>query len=131
LYYHWDEDIAHLLTDPGNPTRYIANTWSMRHFKGFESLAPLQWCSMRLYDYPAISTFNGLAERSWHFPGGRPTVFVDGHVSILNNKYYKGDYQYILSANANDGGVPASQVHSYVGPNWQLYQANIYALSEN
>ncbi len=131
LFYHWNNDIAHATTDPGNASLYVANTWSLRHFKGFESQAPIQWCSMRLYNYPAMNTFNGLAVRSWHFPGGRPTVFVDGHVSILNNKYYKGDYQYILSANATDGGIPASQVHSYVGQDWQQYQANIYTLSEN
>jgi prepilin-type N-terminal cleavage/methylation domain-containing protein len=104
----------------GNPGTW--DIWRPSYFRSFATQAPLQWCSRARS--PGFETYTA---RSWHYPAGRPTLFVDGHVTVLNNKYYKGDYDNIMSANA----VPA--VHAWVEPwsaNWK-YQASKYALSEN
>lgn len=118
LYYHVTSDI-NWRPLPGKPVA----CWRPSYFKGWEAQSPLQWCSVRLT--PGYDSL-GLNCRSWHYPNGRPTLFVDGHATVLNNPYYKGDFDNILSANA----TPA--VHQYVQPwgsDWQ-YQASHYAVSE-
>ena len=128
LYYHFMGDVSKRLVS-GNPSEPAAPSWRPDFFKGWQAQVPVQWCSMRLYN--GNST---LAARSFHYPGGRPTVFVDGHATALQNEYYKGDYQHILSSNAQP------RIHQY----WESYYptglappndkahggGNRYALSE-
>ncbi len=119
LWYHYRTD--HSFRPPQSTT---GPTWRRTYFRGHESAAPLQWCSVRLT--PGNDN-RGLAARSWHYPNGRPTLFVDGHAAVLNNPYYKGDFQHILSANAEP-----LNVHAWVQPygsDW-LYSASKYEVSE-
>ena len=63
----------------------------------------------------------------------RPAVFIDGHVSVLNQEAYKGNYQNIMSSNANN---PKPNIHQYfeisyptpLGPKYG--GCNRFALSE-
>jgi prepilin-type N-terminal cleavage/methylation domain-containing protein/prepilin-type processing-associated H-X9-DG protein len=119
LYYH-ERASAHYVAAPSLPTPGNPVTWKSSYHRPNTTEAPMQWCSMRLT--PGSGT-NALGIRSFHFPGGRPVLFVDGHVSVLNNPRYKGDYQDILSANAT---VPPHRVRSF-----NLAQAGKYALGEN
>jgi len=118
LYYHERGsshyvDASGSLPSPGSPL-----TWRSRYFSPYQSQVPLQWCSIRLTPLGQ----NAVGQRSFHYPGGRPTLFVDGHVSVLNNAFYKGDFQNILSANAS------SPPHAYRTTNYA--QAGKYALGE-
>jgi prepilin-type N-terminal cleavage/methylation domain-containing protein len=124
LYYHEragshyvEDDGTPLLPQPGAP-----NTWRARYFAPYHTETPMQWCSMRLT--PGAPS-NALGIRSFHYPGGRPTLFIDGHVSVLNKEVYKGDSQAILTSNA---GSPPHKVQSAPTNFWQ---AGKYALSEN
>lgn len=131
LYYHERASI-HYLNNGVTVNSKPIESWRSKYYQPYLSQVPIQYCSMRLYDFPANNTWNGLGIRGWHYsgnqPGGRPTLFIDGHVSVLNNPYYKNDDQHILSANAAPAGV-----HEFVQPwdavYWQ-YQASKYALSE-
>jgi prepilin-type N-terminal cleavage/methylation domain-containing protein len=126
LYYHFTSDVGYIRAGNTNP-KYPC--WRLNYYKGWYAQMPIQWCSLR--QTPGTDQY-GLAMRSWHFPGGRPTLFIDGHAAVLNNKYYKGDYENIMSCNA----VP--YIHQYMQPygagpppagEW-AYQASRYALSE-
>ena len=66
------------------------NRWKKKFYRPFLTSMPLHWCSMRLSpDWP-----KGTAARSWHFPGGRPVLFMDGHVGVVNHATYKGDFNW-------------------------------------
>src|SRR5690606_37353956 len=84
LYYHITTDHSWRNLVGGVPTKPSVSgpTWRRTYFKGHEFAAPLQWCSVRLT--PGEDA-RGLDCRSWHWPDGRPTLFVDGHVAVLNN----------------------------------------------
>ena len=100
-------------------------SWRPKYFWGYESQSPLQWCST--WHTPMEPAIGGIGKRSWHYPDGRPTLFVDGHAAVLMNEFYQGDHDHIVAANAVPGGV-----HAYVqpwGPDW-AYQASHYATSE-
>lgn len=106
LGYHWGSSMIQApvpTTDPAKPLGQ--SLWRLSHYRQQQQGMPLQWCSMRLYGGSATSNSFGI--RSWHFPGGRPTLFMDGHATVLNNKFYKGDYQNIMSSN------PSPNVHAY------------------
>jgi prepilin-type N-terminal cleavage/methylation domain-containing protein len=125
LYYHWNTSEAQRPLVAA--TVPLAPSWRPGFFKGWQDSAPVQWCSMRLYG----GAWNTLGARSWHFPGGRPTVFIDGHAGVVKNDYYKGDYQNILSSNA------APNIHryreiSYPTPQGAVFGGgNRFALREN
>jgi prepilin-type processing-associated H-X9-DG protein len=104
------------LPTPGNPV-----TWKSRYFAPYTAETPMQWCSMRLT--PGAPS-NALGIRSFHYPGGRPVLFVDGHVSVLNKPDYKGDTQALLSANYTPVGVHRIRTTN-------LAQAGKFALGEN
>lgn len=115
----------HLVTDKsfrwswGTPTT-TGYTWRASYFRKREAKQPIQWCSVRLS--PGFD--NG--KQTWHGALGRPTVFVDGHVAVLRNKYYAGDFDHIMVA------APAPNIHEWTqpwGPDW-LYSASRYCLSE-
>jgi prepilin-type N-terminal cleavage/methylation domain-containing protein len=128
LYNHWNSDEAKRIT-LANPAVPLAPSFRPRFFRGFQTEVPIQWCSMRLYN--GLASTNTLAIRSFHYPGGRPTVFVDGHVAVLNNEYYKGDHGHILTSNANPKVHKYFEV-SYPTPNGPMYGGgNRFALSEN
>ncbi len=82
---------------PGGP-----EAWRRKHYSKWLQQMPLQWCSTRgiLVD--------SLAMPSWHVTGppgaevgGRPVLFMDGHVTVVTNRYYIGAYQNILTSNAS------------------------------
>ncbi len=100
-------------------------TWRQSYFRKREQKAPLQWCSQR--GAPGFDD-KGLAARSWHGPAARPTLFVDGHVAVLRNPFYAGDFQNILSANASPNIHEWSQKYSEDGT-W-LFSASVYSVSE-
>lgn len=109
------------------PATYYTPTkpmWDIRYFGRNGVQTPFQWCSVRLAgSFPSA----GLNAQSWHWPkGGRPTLFFDGHVAVLKNKYYAGPYQAIMNANyltpATDN-PPSVSIHDYGRP-WQGVYAN-------
>lgn len=96
---------------------------------------PVQWCSMRM-PWGTLATnpvYNNYAIRSWHYPDGRPTAFADGHAAVLNNPYYKGDYDYLMSSLADKDlttllGQP-TRIHDYADSTGNS-KRNKFALSE-
>jgi prepilin-type N-terminal cleavage/methylation domain-containing protein len=126
LYYHERASSHYLKLDGSNlipvSDKHVPDAWRPHRYRKHATRTPIQFCSMR--ESPGFSI---LGARSWHFPGGRPTAFIDGHAEVLNHFYYKGDYQHVLSANASPGGV-----HNYVqewdSTTW-LYQASFYEVS--
>ena len=106
LYYH-ERDSYHYTTgssadavaplNPGGP-----ESWRRKHYREWLPQMPLQWCSTR-----GILS-NSLSMPSWHVTGGpghevggRPVLFMDGHVAVVTNRYYIGSYQNIMSRNAS------------------------------
>ncbi len=128
LFYHESNDKRWRNNVGGVPTASTGNpgdVWRPSYFKGFSNDAPLQWCSAR--SSPGFDAL-GLGVRSWHVAGGRPTLFVDGHVRVLKNRYYTGDFQNILSANA--GPVVHRWVQPYGdGSQWR-FSSSKYAVSD-
>jgi prepilin-type N-terminal cleavage/methylation domain-containing protein len=135
LQYHFQEDDSAYDADPSiKATQIKIPSYRPSFFRGWHTQVPMQFCSMGRY--AGTTPPDGLVRESFHFPGGRPVVFIDGHVSILNNKYYKGNYQNIMSSNA----MP--NVHQYfenqyetglpIGtpPGRKYGGCNRYALSE-
>jgi len=118
LYYHERGSSHYIDAGTGLPSAGAPLTWRSRYFSPYQSQVPMQWCSVRL----TPAGLSALGQRSFHYPGGRPTLFVDGHCAVLNNPLYKGDFQNILSANG------ASPPHQYRTTNFA--QAGKYALSE-
>lgn len=120
LWYHWYFDAR--TYDSGNlPVTKDKNIlcWRRQWFRSTMSQTPIQWCSRRMTVDP-----DNLGVESWHFPGGRPVVFMDGHAAVVNNSYYKGAFQDILMAN--------SSVHQYAIASGQwvaVYDA--FAMSED
>jgi prepilin-type N-terminal cleavage/methylation domain-containing protein len=132
LWYHWFNDVMHAPFDATPRPR--APSWRPKFFRKWEVQVANQWCSMR--QYPGFQT---LAARSFHYPLGRPAVFLDGHVTVLNNPWYKGDYEAILSSNwaTPVSATPSNKnIHAYfelnyptpLGPMWG--GGNRFALSE-
>lgn len=117
------------------PASYYSPTkpmWNINYFERNGVQTPFQWCSVRSSgSYPSA----GLNAQSWHWPkGGRPTLFMDGHVAVLKNKYYAGPYQAILNANFltpstdNPGSVT---IHAYGRAYKGIYaNDNPFGLSE-
>lgn len=96
MYYHWNGDEAKRAT-LANPAVALAPSYRPKFFKGWEVQVPVQFCSMnRVY---GLASLDGIIQKSFHYPRGRPTVFIDGHVANLKNEYYQGNYQNILSSN--------------------------------
>jgi prepilin-type N-terminal cleavage/methylation domain-containing protein len=95
--YYQERDSSHYLDSAGVPLNPKSDIrWRKKYFRPYTASMPLQWCSMG--NSPGWPSSQRLAARSWHFPGGRPTLFMDGHVSVLNHKVYKGDSQYMTLA---------------------------------
>jgi prepilin-type N-terminal cleavage/methylation domain-containing protein/prepilin-type processing-associated H-X9-DG protein len=132
LYYAWNEDDSAYTADPSLVgTSIKIPSYRPSFFKGWHSQVPIQYCSMNRYFGGSL---NGVANASFHFPGGRPTVFVDGHVAVLNNQYYKGHptykYQHIMSSNATPNQHQYFEI-SYPTPMGPKYGGcNRFALSE-
>jgi hypothetical protein len=139
LYYH-ERASPHYLVNGAPASAVTAETWRAKYFAPYAAQVPIQWCSMRGFNGLSGSNYyNALGMHSWHAitptPGGgglygsRPTLFIDGHVAVLENMYYSGDFQHVLSANATP-----KTVHAYIEPNSNppagLGQAARYALSE-
>jgi hypothetical protein len=130
---HWASDARYRTNGAGvttTPATYFAipkPSWEIKFHKGRLHQVPFQWCSMRLSP-PMLA--KGTSVRSWHFPGGRPTLFMDGHVTVLNNRYHKGDFDHML----NSGAVPmihAYREFQYVTPQGTYFGAgNRFGLSE-
>ena len=121
LWYHLQGDVSQVLNPNGplstSPTTTLYNSWRSSWFKnqngdgGWDQQVPIQWCSMRLYGNAHSNFFGGFGVRSWHYPYGRPTAFLDGHVTVLNNPIYKGDYDTIC--NADESGSLAVYQWNY------------------
>lgn len=119
--------------------------WQPGYWKKGTAQAPLQWCSTRLSGKyprnPLDGSALGLNGFSWHSSGmdsirkipkyERPTLFMDGHCSVLKNPYYAGPYQAILGAAFTiPGTAPAKSPHQWrdsVGNG----NSDPYGLSEN
>lgn len=136
LLYNWWAEPAAYNPAAGQPLQgaainaqaYGLHPWRMvSHVpRQYHCQVPVQFCSTRGADP------NGVGCRSWHYPNGRPTAFLDGHVAVLMNKLYQGgpdmyggDAQNIFSCNAQPN------IHAW-GPytNQWLWAASPYALSE-
>ncbi len=79
---------------------------------------PVQFCSMK-----GNSPDGNVTNASWHYPYGRPTSFLDGHVAILKKTLYQGNYQNLFLSNI------APVIDSWVDTTY-LGNAKPFALSE-
>ena len=127
LYYHWLNDTAHAATIP-TWTNATVPSWRPRFFKGWQTQVPVQYCSMGRY---GIAGVGGVSGPSFHYPNGRPTAFIDGHVAVLHNKLYQNGAQNIMSSNASPN-IHAYFETSTTGSNGLPYYGggNRFALSE-
>lgn len=90
--YYQERESRHYLDSSGVPLNPDGPlSWRRSFYRPFHATMPLQYCSLRLM--PGWS--GGLASRSWHYPGGRPVLFMDGHAAVVNHPAYKGDSQHI------------------------------------
>ncbi|CAN5411932.1 hypothetical protein BH10PLA1_BH10PLA1_04720 [soil metagenome] len=118
LYYHERGSSSYVSAAGGLPATGAPASWRPTFFSPYQSQVPMQWCSVRL----TPAGVSSLGQRSFHYPGGRPTLFIDGHCTVLENPFYKGDYQNILAANS-----PAPP-HAIRSTNYA--QSGKYALGE-
>lgn len=117
LFYQERNSPHYVSTASGLPSSSSTGGWKLTYFRKIASAMPLQWCSKRL----TPSGANTLAIRSFHDVEARPALFVDGHVSILRNKNYTQDTQWMTLAKG--GGCP----HTVVGQtNGDLFQMAEY-----
>jgi prepilin-type N-terminal cleavage/methylation domain-containing protein len=114
LYYQEVESAHYMALDgsgvlqPGGANHW----WKKKYYRPYTTSMPLQWCSLR-----GSPGWNTLSARSWHYPGGRPTLFMDGHVTVLNHPVYKGDTQYMTAGRrANPSGPPCPHAIPAKGP---------------
>lgn len=116
---------------PGGPA-----SWRMRHYRGQQTQMPLQWCSVRGV------LLNSLGAGSWHITGeaqksekgGRPVLFMDGHVSVVTNRYYVGYYENIMASNTKPNVHQWFELSypSNATPSKPIYGGgNRFAMSEN
>jgi len=114
LYYHYQGDNSDLFV---NPTSNSLPSWRPGFFKGWQTQVPVQYCCRnRETGVSAPTGLDGVCRESFHFPGGRPTAFIDGHVTVLNNKYYKVNYQAIMSSNWRTPATdfpPLKNIHAW------------------
>lgn len=116
LYHHFRNDPG--VYPPGHHVPAGVNadnphTWSPKFFKGWHHQVPIQYCSQIANTPDGTGNF---AAPSWHYPGGRPTVFIDGHVAVLTNPYYAGRYEApgVLTAwNHIYTSNPSPNIHAY------------------
>jgi prepilin-type N-terminal cleavage/methylation domain-containing protein/prepilin-type processing-associated H-X9-DG protein len=102
--YYQERESNHYINAPSLPADDPArpySRWKSSNYRPYQAQMPLQWCSMRRG--AGSSWTNSLGIRSYHWnpgikQGGRPTLFVDGHVSVLNNPLYAGDSQFMTLA---------------------------------
>lgn len=131
LIYTEQMSVHYVMDRGGSPKPGYAPSWRSNWWSRYTAQAPMQWCSKR--GSPGIG--GAYAASTWHMgpggkPAGRPTLFVDGHVTVLQHRLYAGPYQNILSSNE------APIIHAYTegsypapgGPVWG--GGNRYALSE-
>lgn len=117
--------------------KYNVHPWHASAYFRHTEQTPVQFCSMWGAGDPAHNS------RSWHYPNGRPTVFLDGHVAVLQNKYYQGvsiwdpwGNAWIDAANIYQpsGSSPNINDPSVTGPAWNdpafMYDAAPFGLSE-
>lgn len=128
LYYHWvaQQSTGYTVIGEDDVVRNSMwkPSWRTNFFK-YPFGVPIQWCSIRLVGPSKLNaqSFHGVDN------GPRPTVFLDGHVTVLKSWNYTNSLnQYILSANAN--GIGAGNVHEYFTYNSNGPQACDFCLSE-
>ncbi len=134
--YNHERNSSHYMTGmpPANPTNseMIPDSWKFSGYRKWLPQVPLQWCSMR--QSPFTSAL-GLGQPSYHVSGklgesekgGRPVVYMDGHVHVVHQRLYIGAYSNILSANATPN------IHEWYPRYGQAdfhYQASVFAMSE-
>ncbi len=134
LLYHWWYEPSAYPTEGGRPAVSVANKamntgqspWrAMKHFpRQYHAQVPVHFCSKRGSTAEAHAW---VRQESWHFPNGRPTAFLDGHVAVLRNRLHQGNFSNVFVAN------PPASIHAYIRPysdaTW-LWEANPFALSE-
>jgi prepilin-type N-terminal cleavage/methylation domain-containing protein len=120
LYYHWANDSRTYINGAPSGTVGISS-WQRTWFTKTMSQTPIQWCSRRM----GTAVVNSLGVESWHYPMGRPTVFMDGHATVLNNALYKGAFQDIL-----EGNSPIQQFYIGLPPHGWAYAYSAYGTSE-
>lgn len=132
LWYHWKADVrASGYSAPGVPVYGTPNlpSWSPSFFTHWQQQVPIQWCASF---YNAAGTLQGATPQgSWHYPDGRPTVFVDGHVAVLKKLVYQQPNESLYSANWTDGSGNTPHAYSTYkyGDTWS-WQCGVYGLSE-
>lgn len=86
LRYHFEADPARNDWVPGTTNPLNPHTWRASWFTKYQCQTPMHYCTMRAQN---VSTVN---HSSWHYPDGRPVVFVDGHVAVLKNPMLQGNF---------------------------------------
>jgi prepilin-type N-terminal cleavage/methylation domain-containing protein len=125
-------------TGAQNAAKVGVHPWHAANYFRRQQQVPMQFCST--FSSGMKIPGGGGDSRSWHYPNGRPTVFMDGHVTVLKNKFYQGclvlDWgQYHDAWNIMYQNVaPAIDDPSIQLPAWDsiynLGGANPFALSE-
>ncbi|HEV7298246.1 MAG TPA: type II secretion system protein [Tepidisphaeraceae bacterium] len=90
LYYQERESKHYVDLDssPTLPAANAVNRWKPSVYRSVQTQMPMQWCSMRL---TGGAWTNKLNIESFHgVKSGRPTLFVDGHVTVLRSRNYAG-----------------------------------------
>ncbi len=132
LRYHWKADPrASGYDSSGNPIYGLPHlpSWSPSFFTHWQQQVPIQWCAS--YYTPSGSDGGMSAQASWHYPDGRPTVFIDGHVAVLKKLVYQEANESLYSANWTDGSGNTPHAYStYKYGNEYSYQSGVYGLSE-
>lgn len=112
------------LTDEPVAEKKGAHPWRLMNYLPHQcppSQYPIHYCCTR------GSFYNGGGAGSWHYPKGRPTLFLDGHVTVLKTVMYQNESQAIDSRN------PSPQIHQWATP-WlgalDMHQAEPFATSE-
>jgi len=98
LYYQERESSHYTDVGAGLPLANSTNRWKRNFYRSVQLQMPQQWCSRRLTGGTSTNT---LSIESFHgAKAGRPTLFVDGHVSVLRKAAYAGSATQAMT-NAN------------------------------
>jgi len=126
-----------LVPDPVGSTPTLPGGYRPKYFHPYEAQVPVHYCIKRLVT--GAEPFTTYWSRSWHYPDGRPAVFIDGHATVLQNDLYKGDWDFIIRANDQTTRpsnapavtyVPAHTPNAVIATNAAGGTAGKYALSE-
>lgn len=106
LRYHFEADPARNEWVPGTTNPLNPHTWRASWFTKYQCQTPMHYCTQRAANTAVVN------HSSWHYPNGRPVVFVDGHVAVLKTTMLQGDYIQLFNPSVSPR-VPGLLFDSY------------------